>query len=38
VGLVLSFFAVELIEAIMADRASPSATVRRAMPPGPSRG
>ena len=38
VGLVLSFFAVELIEAIMVDRAGPSATVRRAMPPGPSRG
>ena len=38
VGLMLSLFAVELFETIVANHAAPSATVRRAMPSGPSRG
>jgi hypothetical protein len=38
VGLMLSLFAVELAETIVANYAAPSATVRRAMPSDPSRG
>jgi hypothetical protein len=38
VGLMLSLFAVELAETIVANYAAPSATVRRAMPSHPSRG
>ena len=38
VGLMLSLFAVELAETIVADHAAPSGTIRRAMPSGPSSG
>ena len=38
VGLMLSLFAVELAEWIVADHAGPSATIRRPMPSGPSSG
>jgi len=36
VGIMLSLFAVELAETIVADHAAPSRTIRRAMPSGPS--
>jgi hypothetical protein len=36
VGIMLSLFAVELAETIVADHAAPSGTIRRAMPSGPS--
>src|SRR2546429_7113755 len=38
VGVMLSLFAVELAETIVADHAAPSATIRRAMPSGSSSG
>jgi hypothetical protein len=38
VGLMLSLFAVELAGTTVADHAAPSATIRRAMPSGPSNG
>jgi hypothetical protein len=38
VGLMLSLFAVELAETTMADHAAASATIRGAMPSGPSSG
>jgi hypothetical protein len=38
VGLMLSLFAVELAETIVADHAAPAATIGRAMPSGPSSG